>query len=176
MYHKDAVAGDIHIIHNWKVADAAARLALVVAATDEGKLAWQEDNDGFYLLADAAGPTWLPCLGVPGSTGTAGNTVLNGVVAPGAGVGVNGDFYIDTVAKNIYGPKAAGAWPAAVSLGGPAGSNGVGVPTGGTAGQVLSKIDATNYNTQWVAQTGGSGGTSVARGKVLDLLNNPVFL
>jgi hypothetical protein len=31
----------------------------------------------------------------------------------------------------------------------PAGANGVGVPTGGTAGQVLSKIDATNYNTQW---------------------------
>jgi hypothetical protein len=38
------------------------------------------------------------------------------------------------------------------------GTNGVGVPTGGTTGQVLSKIDATNYNTQWVNQTGGVGG------------------
>lgn len=29
------------------------------------------------------------------------------------------------------------------------GTNGVGVPTGGTAGQVLSKIDGTDYNTEW---------------------------
>jgi len=34
---------------------------------------------------------------------------------------------------------------------------GEGVPTGGTAGQVLSKIDATDFNTQWVDQTGGPG-------------------
>jgi hypothetical protein len=33
---------------------------------------------------------------------------------------------------------------------GPAGSNGVGVPVGGTTGQVLAKIDGTNYNTEWV--------------------------
>lgn len=37
------------------------------------------------------------------------------------------------------------------------GAPGVGVPTGGTAGQVLSKIDGTDYNTQWVAQSGGAG-------------------
>jgi len=30
------------------------------------------------------------------------------------------------------------------------GANGVGVPVGGTAGQVLAKIDGTNYNTEWV--------------------------
>ena len=30
------------------------------------------------------------------------------------------------------------------------GTNGAGVPVGGTANQVLAKIDATNYNTQWV--------------------------
>ena len=35
------------------------------------------------------------------------------------------------------------------------GTNGVGVPIGGTAGQVLSKIDATDYNTQWVDQSRG---------------------
>ena len=29
------------------------------------------------------------------------------------------------------------------------GSPGVGVPTGGTANQALTKVDATNYNTQW---------------------------
>jgi hypothetical protein len=29
---------------------------------------------------------------------------------------------------------------------------------GGTAGQILSKIDATNYNTQWIAAPSGGGG------------------
>jgi len=33
---------------------------------------------------------------------------------------------------------------------GPAGPAGQGVPVGGATGQVLAKIDSTNYNTQWV--------------------------
>ena len=33
---------------------------------------------------------------------------------------------------------------------GPQGDPGEGVPVGGTAGQVLAKIDGTNYNTEWV--------------------------
>lgn len=32
------------------------------------------------------------------------------------------------------------------------GANGVGVPAGGTAGQVLQKVDGTDYNTKWAAQ------------------------
>jgi hypothetical protein len=35
------------------------------------------------------------------------------------------------------------------SLKGAAGAAGQGVPTGGTAGQVLRKIDGTDYNTEW---------------------------
>ena len=34
------------------------------------------------------------------------------------------------------------------------------VPTGGATNQVLAKIDSTNYNTQWVDQSGGGGGGS----------------
>lgn len=34
---------------------------------------------------------------------------------------------------------------------GPPGSNGQGVPVGGTAGQILTKIDATDFNTHWVS-------------------------
>jgi hypothetical protein len=34
----------------------------------------------------------------------------------------------------------------------------VGVPTGGSAGQVLAKIDATDYNTAWVTPSVGGGG------------------
>lgn len=44
---------------------------------------------------------------------------------------------------------------------GPAGADGEGVPTGGTAGQILAKIDSTDFNTEWVdAPTGGSGSGS----------------
>jgi hypothetical protein len=39
---------------------------------------------------------------------------------------------------------------------GPAGPAGPGVPVGGAAGEVLSKIDATNYNTQWTALGGAA--------------------
>jgi hypothetical protein len=31
------------------------------------------------------------------------------------------------------------------------------LPVGGTTGQVLAKIDGTDFNAEWVDQTGGSG-------------------
>ncbi len=41
---------------------------------------------------------------------------------------------------------------------GASGPQGVGVPAGGTTGQVLAKASGTNYDTEWV--TGGGGGGS----------------
>ncbi len=43
-----------------------------------------------------------------------------------------------------------------VSKTGSQGLPGNGVPAGGLAGQVVSKIDGTDYNTQWVSQSVGS--------------------
>ena len=40
------------------------------------------------------------------------------------------------------------------------GAPGVGVPTGGTAGQVLAKVSDTDYDTEWVDQTGGGGSST----------------
>lgn len=65
MLHKDALASDIHIVHNWAVADAAALAALVPIAGDNGKVAWQQDNNTFYVLADYVAPTWV-LLNTPG--------------------------------------------------------------------------------------------------------------
>lgn len=45
------------------------------------------------------------------------------------------------------------------------GAAGQGVPTGGTAGQVLAKVDGTDYNTQWVTPSGGGGGACKAASK-----------
>lgn len=46
---------------------------------------------------------------------------------------------------------------------GPMGPAGPGVPTGGSAGQVLAKIDGANYNTHWVTPSGGAGSSPVVR-------------
>jgi hypothetical protein len=71
-------------------------------------MAWPLDSWSYGgVLSGAAGPQGTP--GTNGTNGTNGNTILNGTGAPGA-VGVNGDFYIDTTAWEIYGPKAGGAW------------------------------------------------------------------
>lgn len=51
-----------------------------------------------------------------------GNVVVTGRMldtagAPDNGVGANGDYAFDDATKTIYGPKAAGVWPAGVVLG-----------------------------------------------------------
>jgi hypothetical protein len=46
------------------------------------------------------------------------------------------------------------------------GTNGVGVPIGGTTGQILSKIDATDYNTQWIDEAPAASFTSTIKHKV----------
>lgn len=53
------------------------------------------------------------------------NTILSGKGAPSASLGNNGDFYIDKVNLNFYGPKAKDLWPLPVSMRGPAGPSGV---------------------------------------------------
>lgn len=67
--------------------------------------------------------------GAAGVDGADGKTVLNGAVAPTT-EGVDGDFYIDTVAVAIYGPKIGGVWGSAVSLVGPMGATGAAGPQG----------------------------------------------
>ena len=113
---------------------------------------------------------------LPEGGGAGGAIVRNGSGVPSSETGSNGDFYINTVNYDIYGPKTAGAWGSATSLIGPtgatgstgsqgatgaAGTNGTngatgdtgpagpGVASGGTTGQYLTKVDGTNYNTQW---------------------------
>lgn len=73
--------------------------------------------------------------GSTGSAGTNGNSLLHGAGAPSSGTGNNGDFYLDTAANNIYGPKTAGAWGASTSIIGPTGATGAAGATGSTGAQ-----------------------------------------
>ena len=61
----------------------------------------------------------------------------------------------DTGATGATGASGANGTNGTNGADGADGAPGVGVPTGGTAGQVLSKIDGTDYNTEWVDQSIG---------------------
>lgn len=73
-----------------------------------------------FGTAGGVGPRGLP--GSDGTDGTDGKTVLHGSGAPNYAMGADGDFYIDTAASMLYGPKVVGSWPGGVSLVGPAGT------------------------------------------------------
>ena len=71
------------------------------------------------------------------------NTLLNGLGAPNATDGIDGDFYLDTLSSNLYGPKKKGKWPLPKSLVGPVGPQG---PVGkqGSEGKVGDKGASTS--------------------------------
>src|SRR5215831_10166883 len=75
----------------------------------------------------------LAQAGAPGATGPQGPTGATGPQGPTGNTGPQG-------ATGAQGPMGST---------GPQGPAGQGVPTGGTTGQVLSKINATDYNAQW---------------------------
>lgn len=58
--------------------------------------------------------------------------------------------------QNIRGPKGEQGDKGGTGDTGPQGPAGEGVPAGGTTGQVLAKKSATDYDTEWVDQQGGS--------------------
>lgn len=72
--------------------------------------------------------------GVKGDKGDPGPQGLQGVPGEAGPQGLRGD-------KGDKGDAGEKGDP---------GENGVGVPVGGTTGQVLAKVDGTDYNTQWI--------------------------
>lgn len=91
----------------------------------------------------------IPLGAVAGVQGPQGYSVLNGIGAPAAGTGNDGDFYLDPNAWIIYGPKAAGAWPAGHAITGPAGAasvilSGAGAPAAGTGNDDDCYVDTAN--------------------------------
>ena len=106
---------------------------------------------------DAGVPGTAGAQGAQGNPGPANTLTIGTVTAGPAGATITGtapnqilNLVLQTGAQGIQGIQ------------GDVGANGQGVPAGGTAGQVLSKIDGTNYNTQWTTPSGGGGGLSSA--------------
>jgi hypothetical protein len=93
------------------------------------------------------GPPGPPGIqGIPGNTGTAGVAGATGPTGPTGPPGIQGNT----------GPQ------------GPPGSTGAGVPPGGSTSQVLTKINATDYNTQWATPAAGGGAGNVAADTIWD--------
>lgn len=90
-------------------------------------------------------------IGPQGLTGPQGPTGATGAQGPQGETGAQGPQGIQGI-QGETGPQGP-TGPAGAD-----GSDGVGVPAGGTAGQVLAKASSTDYDTEWVNQSGGGGG------------------
>lgn len=129
--------------------------------------------------------------GPPGPAGI-GSAWHRGAGVPAAGLGSNGDYYLNTTNGDIYGPKAGGAWGAVVfniaeGQEGPPGPTGpagvvnttapitynsgtqtVGINIGTTAGTAAAGndprfTDAREWSADTITQTEAEAGTSTTR-------------
>ena len=98
MEHKEIILGHMHRPHNWVVADATARLSVVVDDSDVGKYLWQESDRTEWVLAQATPVVeWIRHTGEKGDTGPAGpqgpkgNTGDTGPAGPQGPKGDKGD-------------------------------------------------------------------------------------
>ena len=89
--------------------------------------------------------------GDTGATGPQGQRGLQGIQGEKGDKGDKGD-------TGDTGPQGPQGIQGPIGATGPQGPAGVGIPTGGTSGQVLSKVDSTDYNVQWTTPSGGGGG------------------
>jgi hypothetical protein len=99
--------------------------------------------------------------GIQGDTGPEGPQGDTGPEGPQGAQGIQGNIGPQGpqgIQGNI-GPQGA---TGATGAQGVQGEAGIGVPAGGTAGQVLAKVDGDDYHTEWVDQTGGGGNVTVA--------------
>jgi microcystin-dependent protein len=88
-----------------------------------------------------AGPTGS--TGPTGPTGANGTIGIDGVTGATGATGSTGATGATGAASTVTGPTGP------IGLTGPTGATGPGVAAGGTANQVLKKIDSTDYNTTW---------------------------
>ena len=95
-------------------------------------------------------------VGAAAGFGTPTATIDSNVGTPGVTITASGP---DTAKVFSFAFTNLKGETGATGQTGPAGQ---GVPTGGTAGQVLAKRSGTNYDTEWVNQSGGADPATVA--------------
>lgn len=120
--HRTLGPGEIHRVHDYVVANAAARTALSVVEADVGKVCRQSDDNSFWILARVTGGVlWTQIGGTSGGGG--GTTVTYG--APVSVGTTNAEGTGDAVARathvHAHGDLAGGTLHAAAVANGTAG-------------------------------------------------------
>jgi hypothetical protein len=133
---------------DWSASSGAAKI-LNKPAIPQACVDVYDGVPGPTGAAGAAGPA-----GANGASGANGKTVLNGYGAPSNGIGVDGDFFLDTQNAHLYGPKTSGVWGGYIDLVGPQGPQGLpGASASITQTAVLGVLDdATDGSVLWVQQ------------------------
>jgi hypothetical protein len=95
----------------------------ILSGTTAPTLSIGEIGD-YYLnksTYDLYGPktsnSWGTPINLRGSSGTAGSKIHAGTGSPTQSIGNNGDWYIDTQNKKLYGPKTDQGWGSGLALG-----------------------------------------------------------
>ena len=112
----------------------------------EGELIYTTDTKLLYVGDGTTSGGRIVTGSGGGGTGFTGS---QGDVGFAGSRGLQGDVGYVGSASTAQGPK------------GDKGDTGIGIPTGGTTGQVLSKASGTNYDVSWstISENGGTGGT-----------------
>ncbi|WP_375561489.1 hypothetical protein ACE193_02725 [Bernardetia sp. OM2101] len=137
---------------------AAQKTAISSPAT--GLLIYQTDGTAGFYYYNGSVWTFINAAGVAGQDGLnslsktttepAGVNCTNGGIKVEYGLDINTNGTLDTGEENATLTKFV-----CNGADGATGATGQGVPVGGTTGQVLTKVDGTNYNTQWATAGGG---------------------
>ena len=168
---------------NWSRTDPKLLSGEAAYSTDTGRLKSGDGDKTWSQIEyiDVQGATGIP--GLTGATGITGATGAPGqdstVVGPQGATGPIGPTGAPGSDSVVPGPTGATGLPGADGQqgiqgnpgvqgppgppGAPGGASGAtgpagqGVPTGGTSGQVLSKVDSTDYNTEWTTLSPSTG-------------------
>jgi hypothetical protein len=133
-------------------------------------------GSSFFGLGGVMGNTTAGSGIAPGSGGAGGGSDAAGVTGGSGAAGIVIIWWVEGGAQGPPGPAGATGAPGEPGPVGPKGDTGdtgatgvpgtpgVGVPTGGATGQVLAKASATDFDTTWVNQSGGGGGSGDVTG------------
>ena len=137
-------------------ADGVSPTARVEQTGDNQATLYVTDANGttVAVLTGEAGPAGPE--GPQGPAGEKGDTGERGPIGPEGPVGPKGD----TGAQGPQGTQGPIGETGPKGDPGATGPAGPGVPAGGVAGQVLTKVDGTDYNTEW-KDAGGGGGVEI---------------
>jgi hypothetical protein len=134
-------------------------------------------GSGFSLMGDTGAQGPAGATGATGASGKAGTQIYAGTGAPAATLGATGDFYMDTVTHDLYGPKQTAGWGVPIALQGPAGPTGATGATGpqGPAGTANVLYTPWITPTNWTLYAGYGGQNIVEHVENIPAITNAIY-